>query len=64
VFEHPEEGKPVLGFLPSARSETAWRDRERAEVWTVEVAVEGARERSVRGDHPVVRFDLVVELLR
>jgi hypothetical protein len=62
VIKHTEESETVLGFLASTDCKSAWWDRERTKMRTIEVAVESTRKRSVRGDYPVVRFDFVVEL--
>ena len=59
---HAEESETVLGLLASTDCKSAWWDRERTEMRTIEVAIEGTCKRSVRGDYPVVRFDFVVEL--
>jgi len=62
VIKHTEESETVLGLLASTDCKSAWWDRERTEMRTIEVAVESTCKRPIRSNHPIVRLNLFVEL--
>jgi len=62
VGDHAEKCKAVLRLLTATDREATWWDGKRTKMWPIEVAIEGTRERPVRGDHPVVRSDFGIEL--